>query len=76
MSAISIIYLLIVFLALIVVPGVVTLLKGQRLIFIVGLILGGMVWIVSAFRLARPTSWWARRFYPDQKLVRAVRRYG
>lgn len=61
---------------LIAVPGAITLLKGQRLIFVAGLILGSMVWIVSAFRLARPTSWWAKRFYRGQKLARACKRYG
>jgi GGDEF domain-containing protein len=30
---------------------------------------------VSAFRLARPDSWWARRYYQGKKLDRAVTRY-
>lgn len=31
---------------------------------------------VGAFRLGRPRSPWARRFYGDEKLVRATRRFG
>jgi hypothetical protein len=63
-------------LLLVALPGVVTLLKGQFLIFVIGVVLIGLVWVVAAFRLARPDSWWAQRFYDDAKLRRARERYG
>lgn len=61
---------------LLVAPAIVTLLKGQRLVFFVGLLTLGMVWIVACFRLARPESWWARRFYGPSKRRRTAARYG
>lgn len=64
------------FLILLLVPATVTLLKGQRALFVIGLLFFGAVWTVAAFRLARPDSWWAHRFYDDHKLARARRRYG
>ena len=67
-------YGLSLYLMLLVVPGIVTLLKGQRLVFVAGLVLAGTVWVVASFRLARPDSWWARRFYSGAKLDRARRR--
>lgn len=69
-------YVVVVYALLAVLPGAVTWLKGQRLIFVVGLLFGGILWIVSAFRLARPSSWWSKRYYGGRKLERAVRRYG
>ena len=63
------------FLVLLVIPGTVTWLKGQRLVFFVGFLLAGIIWTVAAFRLARPDSWWARHFYQGDKLARATRRY-
>lgn len=65
-----------VFGLLLVMPGTITLLKGQRLLFFGGLLFGGIVWWITAFRLGRPDSWWARRFYGTEKLARAQRRYG
>ena len=62
-------------LVLIVLPGAVTWLKGQRALFWAGLLLMGLVWSVAALRLARPNSWWATRFYGERKLLRARRRY-
>ena len=55
--------------------GVVTLLKAKWGSLAVGLI-GVFVWIVAAFRLARPDSWWAGRFYDDERLERARARAG
>lgn len=57
-------------------PGTITLLKGQRLLFFGGLLFGGIVWWITALRLGRPDSWWARRFYSTEKLGRAQRRHG
>lgn len=58
------------------VPGVVTALKGQWLFLVAGILVVGLVWLIVAFRLARPGSFWARRFYDDGKLRRAQARYG
>jgi hypothetical protein len=61
--------------ALVLVPGVVTGLKGQWLLLAAGLLLLGFVWMIAAFRLARPNSYWARRFYSPEKLERSRARY-
>ncbi len=58
------------------VPGVVTALKGQWLLLAVGLLVGGIVWMIVAFRLARPNSFWARHFYDETKRERSQARYG
>ena len=75
MTLLELAYAILLFAALIVVPGGVTLLKGQRALFGAGFAVGGLVWMLSAFRLAKPESWWARRFYDGDKLARARRRY-
>ena len=58
------------------VPAGITWSKGQREAFLLGFVLLGVVWVVAAFRLARPSSWWARRFYDPKKMQRAVNRFG
>jgi hypothetical protein len=58
------------------IPAWITWRKGQHLAFIVGFFLPGMVWWIVACRLARPSSWWARRFYGPEKMQRAIDRYG
>jgi hypothetical protein len=68
-------YAVAVYGALLVGPAVVTLLKGNYPAFLLGLLTLGAVWMVAAFRLARPVSWWARRFYGEQKMRRARLRY-
>ena len=57
-------------------PGIVLALKRQWTFLWAGLAFGGIVWFVAAFRLARPNSFWARRFYGPDKLARAEARYG
>jgi hypothetical protein len=69
-------YAVALFLLLLVIPGTITLLKGQVLLFVAGLFTLALVWTVASFRLAQPGSWWARRFYDEAKLARARRRYG
>lgn len=32
--------------------------------------------LIPALRLAKPASWWAGRFYDDEKLARAADRFG
>jgi hypothetical protein len=69
-------YALALFLLLLVIPGAITLLKGQVLLFVAGAFTLALVWTVASFRLAKPDSWWARHFYDEAKLARARRRYG
>jgi hypothetical protein len=57
-------------------PAAVTALKGQWALFAAGWITVGIVWWIAACRLARPGSWWARRFYDGDKLARSRARYG
>lgn len=54
----------------------VAILKGRTALGIVGLLVP-LVSLVTALRLARPGSFWARRFYPEdsRRLVRAERRF-
>jgi signal peptidase I len=51
--------------------AVVTALKGKWGMLAVGLLLPP-VWAFGAVRLARPGSWWARRYYDDEKRQRAA----
>jgi hypothetical protein len=57
------------------VPAGITWLKGHREAFVLGFMLLGMVWWIYACRLARPSSWWAGRFYGAEKMQRALDRF-
>ncbi len=48
--------------------------KGKPVFAIFGL-LGGVLGIIGAVRLAKPDSWWARRYYDDEQLRLAARRF-
>jgi len=51
-------------------------LKGRYALSLVGmLVLFGIPAILAATRLARADSWWAKRFYNDEKLARVAERY-
>ena len=51
-------------------------LKGRYALSIVGLfVLFGIPAILAGTRLARPDSWWAKRFYGEEQLSRAAHRY-
>jgi hypothetical protein len=65
----------IILLVLFVLPATITWLKGQRLAFVVGFLFPGLIWPVTACRLADPSSWWARRFYGPKKMQRAMDRF-
>jgi hypothetical protein len=52
---------------------VVTALKRKWGSLVVGFVFTP-VWWVAATRLARPNSWWARRYYGAAKVERAERR--
>lgn len=70
-------FLVLVILVVVVgIPAGITWLKGQRAAFFLGFVLIGMIWMVAACRLARPSSWWAQRFYGPEKLRRAEARFG
>lgn len=54
----------------------ITVLKGKWIsavaIFVLTL---GLMLPITAIRLAKPESWWARRFYDEPKLRRSVLRH-
>jgi hypothetical protein len=55
---------------------VATVLKGKWLAAVFILLLTfGLGFFVSAIRLAKPTSWWARRHYDADKLRLAYQRF-
>ncbi|HEX2070461.1 MAG TPA: hypothetical protein VHF90_02295 [Thermoleophilaceae bacterium] len=56
------------------VPGVITALKGRLGLFVVGFFVW-LVWLWAPFRLAKPNSPWARRFYSAEKLEKARERF-
>ncbi|HWM63697.1 MAG TPA: hypothetical protein VNP96_06875 [Solirubrobacterales bacterium] len=67
---------LVILLVVVGIPATMTWSKGHRAAFFLGFIVMGMIWIVAACRLARPSSWWARRFYGQEKMQRALNRFG
>jgi hypothetical protein len=64
-----------ILIAVVGIPAGITWAKGQRAAFFLGFLLLGMIWLVAACRLARPSSWWARRFYGPEKMQRASNRF-
>ena len=55
---------------------VATVLKGKWLAaVVVTLLTVGLGLYVTGIRLAKPTSWWARRFYDAEKLRLAYERF-
>ncbi|HXR29720.1 MAG TPA: hypothetical protein VN752_01095 [Solirubrobacterales bacterium] len=75
-TAVAVVYTVALFVVLIAAPLIVTALKRHWLLFVAGWLTIGVVWWIASLRLARPDSWWARRFYGRDKLTRAQRRYG
>ena len=75
-TGVAIAYGIVLWIVLILGPMTVTALKGQWLLFAAGWLTLGMVWWITALRLARPESWWARHLYGPAKLARAQSRYG
>jgi hypothetical protein len=72
----AIAYAVALWVILVVGPATVTGMKGQWLYLVAGFVTVGIVWWIAAFRLARPGSFWARRFYGPEKMDRAERKYG
>ncbi|MGA8114675.1 MAG: hypothetical protein WCA46_13500 [Actinocatenispora sp.] len=58
-----------------IVPIVICGLKGKQNMITLGVFFHP-VWWVCAIRLAKPASWWARRYYGPEKLARADERFG
>jgi|GEM_PF-3079485 len=55
---------------------VIGCLKGRYALSVVGMVvLFGTPAILAAGRLARTDSWWAKRFYDEDKLTQAAHRY-
>lgn len=75
-TGVAIAYAIGLWTVLFVAPLIVTALKRQWLFFVAGWLTVGLVWWIASLRLARPSSWWARRFYGPEKLARARARYG
>jgi hypothetical protein len=66
---------LVILIVTVVIPAGITWSKGARAAFFLGFLLLGLIWVVAALRLARPWSWWARRFYGPEKMQRALNRF-
>jgi len=49
-------------------------LKGKRGFAFLGVIIP-FVWLIGAIRLAKPTSYWATRWYSDAKMAEAEQRF-
>jgi hypothetical protein len=64
-----------VVLVMIVVPFTINMTKGKYGFAALGFLVG-IVWWVGVFRLAKPGSPWARKFYGPDKIAEIVRRHG
>ena len=67
-------FLIVAYHFLSVVCAVICLLKGKLIVGVVGFLLWPVA-LVGAIRLAEPNSFWARRFYDEDKLQRSRDRY-
>ena len=68
------ILLIFAYLAILVGTAAVCWLKGKRLWATIGFVTGWHV--IPAIRLAKPDSWWARKYYGPEKLKQANARFG
>jgi hypothetical protein len=73
MNVIGDVAIVVAVVALLIVPSVVCWLKGKKLWATLGFFTNWH-WI-PVIRLAKPDSWWARRFYDDEKMWRARARF-
>jgi hypothetical protein len=74
-SAIELFFIAGVWALFVVIPALVTVAKGHIGLFFAGFLLLGLIWWIAAWRLAKPNSPWAKRFYGPEKLERSRRRY-
>jgi hypothetical protein len=64
------------FAVVLIISLVISFLKGKFIAPLLLLVLtGGFLVPVVAVRLAKPRSWWSRRYYDDTKLRRSYERY-
>jgi hypothetical protein len=54
--------------------AVICAMKGKWVFFAVGWF-SGIFWIIGAWRLGKPNSYWAKRRYGDAELMEAERRF-
>jgi hypothetical protein len=66
---------LLLFVGLWIAAAVVTGLKGKPWVLLLGLLIG-WCWVFGSLRLAKPQSWWARRFYDSTKMNESQLRFG
>ena len=66
---------LLLYVGLWIAAGVVTALKGKPWLLVFGLLVG-LCWLCGSLRLAKPQSWWARRFYDSTKMNESKLRFG
>jgi hypothetical protein len=59
---------------LLLVLGVICAMKGKWVFSVVGFF-SGIFWIIGASRLAKPNSFWARRWYEGVEIAEAERRF-
>jgi hypothetical protein len=64
-----------VFIVLHIVYTVICLLKGKLVTGLVGFVVPVLA-LVGAIRLAKPSSFWARRYYSEKKMAKASGRFG
>lgn len=67
-------FVVLIIVALYVAGAVVTALKGKPWFLLLGFLIG-WCWIFGSLRLAKPQSWWARRFYDSTKLNESRMRF-
>lgn len=56
-------------------PPAVCMLKGKSIFAVFGLLFVSAVGFLGAIRLAKPDSYWARRYYDDAKRAKARARF-
>jgi hypothetical protein len=74
-SAIELLFIVVVWALVVVIPAFVTVAKGHIALFFAGFLLLGLIWWIAAWRLAKPNSPWAKRFYGPEKQEKSRRRY-
>jgi hypothetical protein len=55
--------------------AIVCALKGKWAFFFLSILLWPVVPVIGAIRIAKPTSWWARRYYDTEKRRQARERF-
>lgn len=74
-TVVQIAYVIALFVVLFVGPATIAEMKGQDILASSSWLTMGVGPWIGAFRLATPTSWWARHLYGPKKMARAEERY-